>query len=106
MTLDLVAEIRQTLAEHADSAKAQGMKRYMKSEMPYRGVQAPLFCRLCKDVFRRHPIQDKKDWQAAVSNLWRNASYREERYAGRWGSPGLNATSLSAPSTPDPFARR
>ena len=81
MTLALVTEIRQALAEHADPAKAEGMKRYMKSEMPNRGVQAPLLRRLCKNVFRRHPIQDKEDWQAAVLDLWRNASYREERYA-------------------------
>ena len=81
MTLDLVTEVRQALAEHADPAKAEGMKRYMKSEMPYRGVQTPLLRRLCKDVFRRHPFRDKEDWLAAVLDLWRNASYREERYA-------------------------
>ena len=57
------------------------MKRYMKSEMPYRGVQTPLLRRFCKDVFRRHPIPGKEDWQAAVLDLWGNASYREERYA-------------------------
>ena len=61
MTLDLVAEIRQALAEHIDPAKSQGMKRYMKSEMPYRGVQTPLLRRICKDVFRRHSIPDKED---------------------------------------------
>ena len=81
MTLDLVTEIRQALAEHADPAKAQGMKRYMKSGMPYRGVQTLLLRRICKEVFRRHPIQDKEDWLTAALDLWRNASYREERYA-------------------------
>ena len=81
MTFALVTEIRQALAEHANPAKAEGMKRYMKSEMPYRGVQTPLLRRLCKEVFRRHSIPDKEDWQAAVLDLWRNASYREERYA-------------------------
>ena len=63
MTLALVTEVRQALAEHADPAKAEDMKRYMKSEMPYRGVQTPLLRRMCKDVFRRHSIQEKEDWQ-------------------------------------------
>ena len=81
MTLALVTEIRQAFAEHANPAKAEGMKRYMKSEMPYRGVQTPLLRRLCKDVFRSQPIDDKKGWLEAVLDLWRNASYREERFA-------------------------
>ncbi len=79
----LVTDLRQALAEHADPAKAEGMKRYMKSEMPYRGVQTPLLRRLCRGLFRRHPIQDKVEWQAAVLDLWRNAQYREERYAAQ-----------------------
>ena len=57
------------------------MKRYMKSEMPYRGVQTPLLRRICKDLFRKHPIEDKDVWHTAILDLWRNAAYREERYA-------------------------
>ena len=53
----------------------------MKSEMPYRGVQTPLLRRLCKDLFRKHPIYERSVWQDAVLDLWRNAAYREERYA-------------------------
>ena len=81
MTLELVTEIRQALSVNADPAKAEGMKRYMKSAMPYRGVQTPLLRRLCRDLFRSHPIEAKALWQDAVLDLWRNAGYREERYA-------------------------
>ena len=77
----LVANIRQTLADNADPTKAEGMKRYMKSEMPYRGVQTPILRRICKNLFRHHPIQDKEDWKVAILDLWRNAQFREERYA-------------------------
>ena len=56
------------------------MKVYMKSEMPYRGVQTPLRRQICRDLFRSHPLPDKQAWLDAVLDLWRNASYREERY--------------------------
>ena len=80
MTLELVTEIRQALAGHQDPVKAEGMKAYMKSEMPYRGVQTPMRRQICRDLFRSHPISDKQAWLNAVLDLWRNASYREERY--------------------------
>jgi 3-methyladenine DNA glycosylase AlkD len=57
------------------------MRRYMKSAMPYRGVQTPLRRRICKDAFRAHPITSKRLWQRSVLDLWRNAEFREERYA-------------------------
>ena len=81
MTHHLVTAIRQALAGHQDPVKAEGMKSYMKSEMPYRGVQTPLRRQICRDLFRRHPLPDKQAWLDAVLDLWRNARYREERYA-------------------------
>ena len=80
LTHALVTEIREALAGHQDPVKAEGMKAYMKSEMPYRGIQTPLRRQICRDLFRRHPLPDKQAWLDAVIDLWRNASYREERY--------------------------
>ncbi len=81
MTTALVEEIREALADHADPIKAEGMRAYMKSEMPYRGVQKPQRRRIFRDLFQRHPIREKAPWREAVLDLWRNAAYREERYA-------------------------
>ena len=81
MTSDLVQEIRQALADNADPTKAEGMRAYMKSEMPYHGVQKPARTKICRAAFRRHPIADKDAWRDTVLDLWRNAAYREERYA-------------------------
>ena len=81
MPTDLVARIRRVLADHADPKKAEGMRAYMKSDMPYRGVQTPLRRRLCREVFRAHPMQERRAWEDAVLDLWRNAEFREERYA-------------------------
>ena len=80
MNTDLVKEIRQALAESGNPEKAAGMRAYMKSEMPYRGVQKPARRKMLSAIFRRHPIEDKAVWRDTVLDLWRNAEYREERY--------------------------
>ncbi|HEY9462337.1 MAG TPA: DNA alkylation repair protein, partial [Vicinamibacterales bacterium] len=73
--------IRRRLAEVADPEKAPQMQAYMKSPMPYRGVSAPILKRLCRDTFALHPLSTAAEWQRVVLDLWRNASFREERYA-------------------------
>ncbi len=77
----LVTALRQALADNGDPTKAKSMRQYMKSEMPYRGVQTPLLRRICRDLFLRHPIEEKDVWRGVVLDLWRKAEYREERYA-------------------------
>lgn len=81
MTDELTDAVRRALADHADPVKAEGMRAYMKSEMPYRGVQKPVRRKIFNDLFGSHPIREKTAWREAVLDLWRNAAYREERYA-------------------------
>lgn len=81
MTSALIGEIRHALAENANREKAVGMRAYMKSEMPYRGVQKPIRLKLLRQIFRSHPISEQSDWRKTVLELWRDAEYREERYA-------------------------
>ncbi len=76
----LVTDIRRALADHADPDKAEPMRAYMKSEMPYRGVQKPARRKLLSALLRTHPFDDKTVWQNTVFELWRNAEFREERY--------------------------
>jgi 3-methyladenine DNA glycosylase AlkD len=57
------------------------MQAYMKSAMPYRGVQSPELRKAVKAVFAAHPIESFADWRDAILALWREARYREERYA-------------------------
>ena len=80
MSSDFVHEIRQSLADNANPEKAEGMRAYMKSEMPFRGVQKPLRRKLFGEALQAHPIADKHAWSDTVICLWRNAAYREERY--------------------------
>jgi 3-methyladenine DNA glycosylase AlkD len=77
----LVDAVRRELRAAADPAKAPGMQAYMKSEMPFHGVQAPAQRRIFRVVFADHPIGSFDGWRATILALWREAAYREERYA-------------------------
>lgn len=80
MTSQLVLDIRQALAGSANPDKAEGMRAYMKSEMPFRGVQKPARRKLLREVLKGSSLADKQAWKDSVLELWRNAEYREERY--------------------------
>ncbi|WP_313888345.1 DNA alkylation repair protein [Lentzea alba] len=79
MTLEvsLIQAVRTGLEERADPAKALEMQAYMKSDMPFRGVQKPGRVALLRSLPR---IDDRDEWFDTVQTLWREATYREERY--------------------------
>jgi 3-methyladenine DNA glycosylase AlkD len=56
------------------------MQAYMKSVMPFYGVQAPRIRAICREVFAEHPLGDRDSWLVTVRALWREATHREERY--------------------------
>lgn len=80
MTHPLVREIRDALRAHADPARAPAMQAYMKSQMPFRGVPAPVQRRLFREAFARHDLSCEA-LRAVAGTLFRDASFREERYA-------------------------
>jgi 3-methyladenine DNA glycosylase AlkD len=98
--LELVADVRRVLAEHADPARAPDMQRYMKSALPFRGVTTPALRAALRPLVARIPT-DRADWEATLRLLWDEAAYREERYAAlamlearparRWRDPELVA---------------
>jgi len=57
------------------------MQAYMKSAMPYHGVAVPLLRRTCKTLFAELTFANRDDWHREVLQLWREARFREERYA-------------------------
>jgi 3-methyladenine DNA glycosylase AlkD len=77
----LAKAVRRALQAHADPERAPQMQRYMKSEMPYYGVTAPIQKRLWRELFASHPLESCDDVRTAALDLWRGAHYREERYA-------------------------
>jgi 3-methyladenine DNA glycosylase AlkD len=77
----LIATIATRLRDSADPVKAPQMQAYMKSAMPYLGVQTQPRRAVCREAFREHPLSSFEEWRQTVRRLWRDASYREERYA-------------------------
>ena len=76
----MIEAIRSELAARADPAKAPDMQAYMKSEMPFLGVQKPGRTEIARIVFAAYPLDGFEAWRDTVLRLWREATYREERY--------------------------
>jgi 3-methyladenine DNA glycosylase AlkD len=77
----LIRALRKALRELADPSKAPLMQAYMKSAMPYLGIQAVPFRKAAKAVLAAHPLNSFEEWRDTGLELWRGARYREERYA-------------------------
>jgi 3-methyladenine DNA glycosylase AlkD len=60
--------------------EAPAMQAYMKSDMPYYGIQTTELRELCRSLFDRYPLESAEDWSEVVLELWRDATHREERY--------------------------
>jgi 3-methyladenine DNA glycosylase AlkD len=78
---DLVRLVRDRLADAADPERAEPMRAYMKSAMPYRGVTSVPLRTICRTTYDEHPLPDRDAWESCVRELWDGATYREERYA-------------------------
>jgi 3-methyladenine DNA glycosylase AlkD len=77
----LLRELRKALRQAGDPGRAPAMQAYMKSAMPYHGVPTPLLRQVCKATFADVQFATASLWQAQVLGLWRDARFREERYA-------------------------
>ncbi|HEY6880892.1 MAG TPA: DNA alkylation repair protein [Polyangiales bacterium] len=77
----LLHALRAALARVAEPARAEAMQAYMKSAMPYHGVSAANVRTVCREVFTDYTFETAEAWRADVLALWRNADFREERYA-------------------------
>lgn len=79
--LELIQTLRSALKRAADPSKAPGMQAYMKSQMPYWGVQAGPLKQTIKPIMDAHPLQSAAALDATALALWSEATHREERYA-------------------------
>jgi 3-methyladenine DNA glycosylase AlkD len=67
------------LAKLADPVKAQGMKAYMKADMPFYGVQKAERAPVLRDLTRKFPPSGQSGYEAMVLGLW-DLPHREEKY--------------------------
>jgi 3-methyladenine DNA glycosylase AlkD len=73
--------LRAELIRARNPEQAAPMQAYMKSAMPYLGIQTPELRGICKRVFEEHPIETAGLWRDTCLQIWREAQFREERYA-------------------------
>jgi 3-methyladenine DNA glycosylase AlkD len=80
---DVVEAIRRAVAAAGDPERAVAQQRYMKSEMPFRGISSAELTALLRPILAdpAHRIAARGEWDAAVRDLWDSATHREERYA-------------------------
>lgn len=77
----LIAAINQGLVAIAESPRARQMQAYMKSEMPYLGARVPEVRAVTRTAARAIPPVSVAGLRATAGVLWRDATYREQRYA-------------------------
>jgi 3-methyladenine DNA glycosylase AlkD len=75
------------------------MQGYMKSAMPYHGVNAPLLRTTCKMLFADVDLATESVWRSQVLELWRGATHREERYVAIELTGHQRATPFQTPGT-------
>jgi 3-methyladenine DNA glycosylase AlkD len=73
--------LRKALSTAADPGRAEAMRAYMKSAMPFLGVSAPALRRVCREVFAGLDVPTASAWRRTALSLWRGARFREERHA-------------------------
>jgi 3-methyladenine DNA glycosylase AlkD len=76
---DLIEYVQGSLAEQADPEKAEGMQAYMKTDMPFYGVQKPERTRILRHIVKECAPQTHGDYFDAVTSLW-ELPHREEKY--------------------------
>lgn len=76
---DLVSFVAAALAERADPEKAGPMAAYLKTDMPFYGVQKKGRTEVLRLVRREFPIDDNSAYRDAVLALW-DQPHREEKY--------------------------
>lgn len=79
----LVGAVRTALREHADPERAAGMQAYLKTTEPCLGVRLPEVRRVARAAAAVHPPGSVAEVVDAAEALWREAAFREERYAAQ-----------------------
>lgn len=94
----LLSDIRRAFKKAADPRKAKAMQAYMKSEMPYYGIQTVLRREILKPIFAQVELPSSAVWQSHVLGIWRGAKFREERYAALGLAADRRAQAFHEPS--------
>jgi 3-methyladenine DNA glycosylase AlkD len=76
---DLVDFVRSSLDARANPEKAAGMQAYMKTDMPFFGVQKPGRVGILRDIKSRFAPRTHAEYLESAAALW-ELPHREEKY--------------------------
>ena len=76
---EVAAFITRRFEELADPEKAAPMAAYMKTDMPFYGIQKPDRRPVCRELKKRFPPSSRRDYEACIRALWA-LPHREEKY--------------------------
>jgi 3-methyladenine DNA glycosylase AlkD len=79
--VELIAAVRTALRRVAQPELARPMQAYMKSATPFLGVRVPVMRTVTRTEANLRPFSTSAGLIDTVLRLWREAGYREERYA-------------------------
>jgi 3-methyladenine DNA glycosylase AlkD len=78
-TARAIAYVQDSLVALADPEKAEGMQAYMKTDMPFYGVQKPGRTKILRHLEQEHAPEDHGGYIALATALW-ELPHREEKY--------------------------
>lgn len=76
----LTAFVQNQFEQLGDDEKSGPMAAYMKTEMPFYGIQKPDRVPVYREMKRRFPAETQKQYEDGVKALWK-LPHREEKYA-------------------------
>lgn len=79
---ELIGFVQTGLAEMANPGKASGMQSYMKTEMPFYGVQKAGRVKIVRHIRKNYEPANHAEYVAACLALW-NLPHREEKYVAQ-----------------------
>jgi 3-methyladenine DNA glycosylase AlkD len=79
VTSDLVDYVQAALGDRANPGKAAVMQAYMKTDMPFYGVQKPERVKILREVKSRFAPGSHPEYLDAAAALW-ELTHREEKY--------------------------
>lgn len=77
---ELVKFVQKEFKRLADPSKAPEMAAYMKTDMPFYGIQKPFRAEVYKQMKKLYPPQSQKEYESSILALWA-LPHREEKYA-------------------------
>ena len=78
---ELIETMRAGLKAVANPSRSAAAEAYMKSTMPFLGTMAGPMRNVANEVAAAQPLKSRAAWRDTCLALWREATYREERYA-------------------------